>query len=283
MWIAIAATALTFATLQFLVGVAGLSFAAGPGLLPWWFFIRHLRRRKVPVTIGASEAKAVVFDGSRRLLAVQGAPRIGAVRLPDGWIGAEVRAPSEEMLGAIRDFGGASFREGSVQRTIGGTGVIVGVGLVLIFFCVVMAAIAIPSFISFTRKAKTAEASENVLQIFRGVATYYSTERMGPGFTVAGPELPPSLPRTPPTPPCGRQPWPPNADPRWRELLDFEPFDPVLFAYEYQRSPDGQSFVVRAVGDLDCDGQQSLFEIVGRVEGGEVVRDTAMRIVDETE
>jgi hypothetical protein len=55
------------------------------------------------------------------------------------------------------------------------------------------------------------------------------------------------------------QPW---------ESLRFAIDDPVRYSYQYVS--DGATFTVRAVGDLDCDGTFSTFEIVGQVQGGEV-------------
>jgi len=44
------------------------------------------------------------------------------------------------------------------------------------------------------------------------------------------------------------------------------------YAFEYERGADGRSFVIPAVGDLDCDGETSLFELHGLVDAsGELV------------
>ena len=48
--------------------------------------------------------------------------------------------------------------------------------------------------------------------------------------------------------------------------------DPFLYAYQIETSGDGANaqFTVRAVGDLDCDGDHSTFERIGSIVDGEV-------------
>jgi hypothetical protein len=41
--------------------------------------------------------------------------------------------------------------------------------------------------------------------------------------------------------------------------------DPHYYRYEYEVAADGRSFSARALGDLDCDGVYSTFEMVGDV------------------
>lgn len=153
-----------------------------------------------------------------------------------------------------------------VAIVVGGCGCLVVVGGIL-------AAIAIPSFIGYVRKSKTAEATANVEAIFAGVSSYHAMNG----------ELPASLPRTPAQPGCEvKVAWPPDAAPGWSDV-GFTPYDPVYYAYEYERQPDGRSFVVRAVGDLDCDGTTSLFELRGTAGPTGVDRGPGLRTENETE
>lgn len=146
----------------------------------------------------------------------------------------------------------------------------------------IQTAVAIPMYIRYLRQSKTGEAVANVSAISHGVVAYWSMERLDRSVgAVPTQSLPPSVPRTPAVPGPDRQPWPPEAAAGWRDL-DFAPADPIAYAYEYTRAPDGTSFVVRAVGDLDGDGTLAIFEQTGRVVGGEIQLD-ALRIENETE
>ena len=54
--------------------------------------------------------------------------------------------------------------------------------------------------------------------------------------------------------------------PGWREL-GFSVDGTYRYTYSYVPDPSGQSAIVRAVGDLDCDGVSSLFEVKLTVVG----------------
>src|SRR3954463_13082038 len=47
----------------------------------------------------------------------------------------------------------------------------------------ILAAIAIPAFVTYIRRAKTVEATENLSKMFDSAASYYSRERTGSGMT----------------------------------------------------------------------------------------------------
>ncbi|MDQ3034383.1 MAG: hypothetical protein M3Y87_18390 [Myxococcota bacterium] len=161
--------------------------------------------------------------------------------------------------------------------------IVVGVGLASVAVCGMLAAIAVPSFMSYVRRAKTGEATTNVRALATAVAVAYEMEHVRPDGSFATRELPPSLPRTPATASSERRMWPAVADPGWREL-GFEPADPIYYSYEYARDPDGRGFVARAFGDLDGDGAESRFEVRGTVDAstGELVLEP-IAITDELE
>src|SRR3954463_15135490 len=46
----------------------------------------------------------------------------------------------------------------------------------------ILAAIAIPAFVTYIRRAKTVEATENLSKMFDGAASYYSRERNAQGI-----------------------------------------------------------------------------------------------------
>ena len=47
----------------------------------------------------------------------------------------------------------------------------------------VLAAIAIPAFINYVKRAKTSEAGSNLKSLFTGAATYYDSEHASQGVT----------------------------------------------------------------------------------------------------
>lgn len=118
----------------------------------------------------------------------------------------------------------------------------------------VIAAIAIPSFVRYERAAQTAEATTNLASIATRMEAYYVEFQQYP-----------SAPASPPEPPCGtRELF--VGDAAWTQI-GFSPFDPVRYSYEVEATADG--YVIRARGDLDCDGVTSLFE---RTSDGPTVR-----------
>jgi len=128
------------------------------------------------------------------------------------------------------------------------------------------AAIAIPSFISYIRRARTAEAEDRISVMYHSAVSYAQTERVGP----TGQMLPPQFPLSAPLSPAQR--CAANTDgrclpdpaiwqhPTW-QALDFSMHEPHYFQYEFVS--DGRSFTARAIGDLDNDGVTSTFERTG--------------------
>ncbi|MCA9707289.1 MAG: hypothetical protein KDK70_15660 [Myxococcales bacterium] len=126
-----------------------------------------------------------------------------------------------------------------------------------------------------TYKAKTmaSEAKVNVAGIVSRVRLHFEEERMDPStLTVTTGTLPKSAPLTPPAGTCCKQPdgkCPPDlgdwSHETWK-ALQFQPADPHRYSYEVV--VEGQQITVRAVGDLDCDGETSTYESVGTVVDG---------------
>ena len=59
--------------------------------------------------------------------------------------------------------------------------------------------------------------------------------------------------------------------PGWRALA-FSIDDPFRFQYEYAPEPGGRSAVLRATGDVDCDGTSSKYEVKLEVTGGKLTQ-----------
>jgi type II secretory pathway pseudopilin PulG len=125
----------------------------------------------------------------------------------------------------------------------------------------VVAAVAIPPFMKYIRKAKTSEAEVNVRRMNEGLRAYAAAHDGA---------LPPSAPMTPKAGSCCAQPGQKcAADPAaWQlpawQALRFSVDDPHYYSYELVTS--GSAFTARAMGDLDCDGVFSTFELTGTVQ-----------------
>lgn len=155
--------------------------------------------------------------------------------------------------------------------------------MVVVVILGVLAAVAIPAFIKYIRRAKTAEAYDKLALLYRGSAAYItnSNEDVTRGTTGTGVALrfPPSAGPSPADNCCsypGDMCIPLNEDwddSPWREL-DFQIDDPHYFVYSYVSATSGgvdTFFTARANGDLDCDDRMSTFERVGvLISPGEV-------------
>lgn len=137
----------------------------------------------------------------------------------------------------------------------------------------VVLAVFIPTFLRELRTSKTSEAAEHLELLYQRSAAYFVARRPqaeGPARTAC---LPPT---------AGPTPRAPTEDPEevdfqsddtpghetWR-ALEFEPRIPIRFSYTFEptasgcglRSPEGTYLLtLRAEGDLDGDGERSVFE-----------------------
>jgi Tfp pilus assembly protein PilE len=131
-----------------------------------------------------------------------------------------------------------------------------------VFFWGILAALAIPSFLSYVKKAKSTEARMNVERIFDGAVAYYG----------ANGRLPPGADWTPAASCCDQNAETRKCDaaanagvwatPAWT-ALGFAVADG--FYYQYRLTVEGGSFSAEARGDLDCDGKASLFALTGAI------------------
>jgi type IV pilus assembly protein PilA len=155
--------------------------------------------------------------------------------------------------------------------------------MIVVVILGILAAIAIPAFLKYTRNAKTSEAKSNLAYIFRESSSYFAANRVERGVAGAGilAQFPQSTGPTPATPPRGSRSvvsgW--SGDDTW-ESLKFSIADPVYFSYQYistGSSSTGTSsvFTARANGDLNGDGTFSTFERVGTVNADLEVRGSA--------
>ena len=149
----------------------------------------------------------------------------------------------------------------------------------------VLSAVAIPAFVGYVRRSKTAEVAPNIRAIRAGIEAYAMSERLDPAtgsMQLRG--LPRSIPLTPATQGTERRSWPADADPAWSELA-FQIPDPFYFSYEVVTNQATGSVTVRAVGDLDGDGVTSEFLVDGQLDpsSGEIAWAPGLVITNELE
>lgn len=144
----------------------------------------------------------------------------------------------------------------------------------------ILAAVAIPMFLQFTRKSKSSEAPINVKAILDGAVAYFEDEHVD-GSGNPKPKSYPTPNRTTPTDqPCkagfdlyakNSAQW--NSSP-WVELK-FGITKAHFYQYKYEQAGTGKNskFTVTAIGDLDCDGSFSNYTQTAEVDAtsGDVV------------
>ncbi len=161
----------------------------------------------------------------------------------------------------------------------------------------VLAAVAVPAFMKYIRKAKTAEVREHTRRMYEQARVYYfETYGARTAGGIVKHQFPDTVQMTPVSTCCqpdGSNKCSPNAaqwsDPTWR-ALHFSMDDPHYYRYEFISggTGTGAEFTVRAMGDLDCDGIESTFEMYGTVMtgesgGGEVSGSSGLARINELE
>lgn len=168
----------------------------------------------------------------------------------------------------------------------------------------ILAAVAIPALLGYVRRAKTAEAGENLRALYIGAAAYYQDERMttrgvlATGGTstsqvacITGPQGAPF------TPTAQKTQWD-YADPTYAATfgaLRFSVAEPAYYAYSIDGAAAGCNnaapttgvtplYTFSANGDLDGDGNFSTFEVAaGANIQNELVRSPGVYVIDELE
>jgi hypothetical protein len=104
----------------------------------------------------------------------------------------------------------------------------------------------------------------------------YLADRVAASITATG-HVPPAAAGPTPTLSCCDQGGACSAEPSvWAtpgwQALAFSIDDEHYYQYTYLPDPGGRSAIVRAVGDLDCNGETSLYEVEVRIETDGVKR-----------
>lgn len=154
---------------------------------------------------------------------------------------------------------------------------------VLVCVVGVVLAVAIPAFFRAFRSSRTAEASEMLTVLARSTEAYYAKRWRRVGQRRVSRCLPAAAGPTPAAPSPerveiefaaasvpGHETW---------EALGFEPRGGTRFSYRYEPvasgcdvapQPNQHLYRVRAIGDLDGDGELSTFERRARIRDGQV-------------
>ena len=160
----------------------------------------------------------------------------------------------------------------------------------------VLAAVAIPAFLKYVRRSKTAEATMNLRKMYDGCVAYYVSEHADINGTIANKQFPANGPTVPPLATltaqmvAGKRYTSSPTD--WKQggwtALDFSVTDPQYFAYTFTNSNPGGTGVNAAAqmiaqGDMNANSVYSWFSrsMHGTLEG--VQGGVAMYTINEIE
>jgi type IV pilus assembly protein PilA len=136
----------------------------------------------------------------------------------------------------------------------------------------VLSAVAIPAFLKYIKRSKTVEATMNIREMFDSSVSYFATEHAEADGSIVPSQFPEANALTPSelSPGIKNEPSPELWDTGTWHALNFGVGDPHYYSYEYQSGGSGATlhgafFTAMARGDLDGDGEGSLFHRVGNV------------------
>jgi type II secretory pathway pseudopilin PulG len=146
--------------------------------------------------------------------------------------------------------------------------------MVTIMIISVLSSAAIPAYLGYLRKSKSSEAPGNVRKMYDSSRSYFvETQQKRASTDTVAPQFPTGVPVTP-APSCcffDGDKCPPNpllwAPATWQSLR-FSVDEPHYYRYAYDSTGTvaagaTSNFTARALGDLDCDTQESTFEMTG--------------------
>jgi len=170
--------------------------------------------------------------------------------------------------------------------------------MIVVVIIGILAALAIPAFVGYIRRSKTAEATTNVRNLFQGAAAYYQQENFTMrGVLAAGAAATPTIACT-----VANQ-GTPNAPGVFKTAVNFSTLmsftalgfsigDPVYYQYDISGSTGmcGNAansmllYTFTAIGDLDGDGTMSSFILdSGSDADNNLVRAPGFYITNELE
>jgi type IV pilus assembly protein PilA len=157
----------------------------------------------------------------------------------------------------------------------------------------ILAAIAIPSFVSYIRRSKTSEAYANIANLFQAAASYYelsfTDSRLVDSSTVGYCTV--ATTATGLVPGEQKQTYNYYAEPNFK-AIGFNLADPAYYAYHIQSGSPSCSheastaalYSLRAFGNLDGDSEVATFELaVGSSSDNTLARAAQFFVANETE
>jgi type IV pilus assembly protein PilA len=166
----------------------------------------------------------------------------------------------------------------------------------------ILAAVAVPAFLNYMRRSKTAEAQNNLKTMFYAVKSYYDAEGSNrAGTTVTSKCRLATQAISPASPGSVKQPFTPSAN---FQAIGYTIQEPVYMGYGLEATEAGGACIsvtggvvtgtaptaggnvysLRAHGNLDDDGDLSTFELQVNADGaGDLVRSAGFFVDQETE
>lgn len=142
--------------------------------------------------------------------------------------------------------------------------------MVVIAIVGILSAIAIPSYIRYIQRSKTAEAFLALREIHDSSVAYFESEHATDDGAIIPPQFPSPVIVTPAISELGVSRRNPNQDeweaPSW-QALNFGVSDPHMYSYQYDGigTRNGSRFTASAFGNLDGDTTYSTFCRLGTI------------------
>lgn len=157
----------------------------------------------------------------------------------------------------------------------------------------ILAAVAIPAFINYMKRAKTSEATVNVDRMYEGVVTYFEKKHVQSGVNTVSSSncLPPEATKPTDVPKGVEELGDPAAwytVPTWKEI-DFAMSDNHYYQYSFKSEEATQcaittgAFSAVAHGNIDGDDIESTFRREAAIESGEIHGSSGIYKIDPLE
>lgn len=165
------------------------------------------------------------------------------------------------------------------------------IGLAVVFvpplLLVAMSALAPGTLHGLLHGCHTVEPTEGLDKIKVGALNFFTKERHDEQGNLLPARFPRSTPPTPAKPRCEKAITPAtqwDRSPGWGEL-QFRISEPHYYSFQFESHGEGHAaeFKVRAIGDLDCDGELATFELRGSVDDEGKVTTVGPIITNEIE
>jgi type IV pilus assembly protein PilA len=160
--------------------------------------------------------------------------------------------------------------------------------MIVVVIVGILSAVAVPSFVRYMRRAKTAEAVSHIHMIFQGALAYYGAERADRFGQMLPARFPDSAGPTPARADIGaskRQPVPAEWETSTWIALQFAVTNPHYYAYQFSSEGTFRTarFTAAAFGDLDGDREYSTFLRIGTVRDGAIAGGEGYYFANELE